>query len=513
MITSGIVMGSAFLAAAYMMDDSHDFFRGNRPVAKPRIQGDLPEHNLPRGINVPSDLMGLVYHERDFVNDAGISPTFWNDNRTFPGFKDDAIFDTKFGPCYGHTIPKVPNWQDEVDKQQTHKAIYHEKLSPMHAKAKHKNSGIVTNDNDLRGYCRPGFIILGAGKCGTSSLYHYLTDHPRVLPASEKQIHYFKYYTRKSMKWYLEHFPTAANFLATGTLMTGEASPGYLPYPDVAHLLPERMPGTRLIVVGRDPIERAYSSFMYSYIDPHVAFLERGSLRGIPGGLSREEYLSTYLFSFEETVRAELKVLKDCLAEPNGKAIVEAKKKYGQLSWFQKGFRENPLLADLDSFCYGGRVSKTILRAQWADLVKEFPKKVILDKNTHLLQSHVGRSIYALPLEWWYTQYDANDIFFVCTEDLKDLSGNGMEPLRQWLGLPVYNFSSILQGGAYNVGGHGEMKYDKEISWSEATKANATGAFAHKEIPLSPELRKELEDFFKPYNERLYKLVGKRCQW
>lgn len=45
---------------------------------------------------------------------------------------------------------------------------------------------------DTSGMCRPGFLIIGAGKCGTSSLYHYLTDgHPRILPAVQKQIGYF----------------------------------------------------------------------------------------------------------------------------------------------------------------------------------------------------------------------------------------------------------------------------------------------------------------------------------
>ena len=52
----------------------------------------------------------------------------------------------------------------------------------------------VRNPSDLSNLCRPGFIIIGAGKCGTSSLYHYLVGHPRVLPAVQKQIHYWVYH-------------------------------------------------------------------------------------------------------------------------------------------------------------------------------------------------------------------------------------------------------------------------------------------------------------------------------
>ena len=58
---------------------------------------------------------------------------------------------------------------------------------------RHKDGGLnVEQFESVEGGCRPGFLIIGAGKCGTSSLYQYLVGHPRVVPAFEKQIHYFK---------------------------------------------------------------------------------------------------------------------------------------------------------------------------------------------------------------------------------------------------------------------------------------------------------------------------------
>jgi hypothetical protein len=105
----------------------------------------------------------------------------------------------------------------------------------------HNETTSALQENDISGYCRPGFIIIGAGKCGTSSLYHYLTDHPRIVPAREKQIHYFKFYPDRSLQWYYNHFPTTESFLLNAALMTGEASPGYLPYPDVANMVRSRM--------------------------------------------------------------------------------------------------------------------------------------------------------------------------------------------------------------------------------------------------------------------------------
>ena len=92
----------------------------------------------------------------------------------------------------------------------------------------YKKDYFNNEDELLEGHCRPGFLIIGQGKCGTSSLYHYLTAHPRVLPASEKQVHYFLYHTHQSLKWYYSHFPGIESFLGRGALMTGEASPGYM---------------------------------------------------------------------------------------------------------------------------------------------------------------------------------------------------------------------------------------------------------------------------------------------
>ncbi|KAI2503419.1 hypothetical protein MHU86_11048 [Fragilaria crotonensis] len=180
-------------------------------------------------------------------------------------------------------------------------------------------------------FCRPGFLIIGQGKCGTSSLYHYLVGHPRVLPASEKQIHYFKYYARYGFKWYMGHFPTAQSFMAHGALMTGEASPGYLPYPDVVALTKKEMPGTKIICVGRDPLGRSWSSYRYNYVNPALEIMRKGKAPGIARNMS-DEYYQKYLYSFEEMLRAELKTIKACLA-PGGPGEVGARERWGREPW------------------------------------------------------------------------------------------------------------------------------------------------------------------------------------
>lgn len=158
--------------------------------------------------------------------------TSGDDNDTLDEEKKGFII-PHLGPCY------LPQHQKDMDNIQWSKLIndhFHEPheernisypMPYMHGRPRTQQEEQKQQQN-LENYCRPGFIIIGAGKCGTSSLYHYLVGHDRVMPAKDKQIHYFKYFTKRPMSWYLSHFYSAKDFLSSGGLMTGEASPGYL---------------------------------------------------------------------------------------------------------------------------------------------------------------------------------------------------------------------------------------------------------------------------------------------
>lgn len=366
-----------------------------------------------------------------------------------------------------------------------------------------------------------------------SSLYHYLTDHPRVLPAKKKQIHYFKvgpldeygfllaegvltflaqYYKSHPLKWYYNHFPTATSFLASGALMTGEASPGYLPYPGVVDRLRKVMPGSRMIAVGRNPLERAYSSYRYNYVTPTIEEMSKGRHRDGIAPNQPDEYYHKFLFSFEDMLRAELINLKACLA-PGGSAETGARETYSPLSWVKREMNRrnstgSPPLVDLDGFCYGEPINRTVIRAQWADMIAQHPEKVITASNAHLTQALLGRSLYALPLEWWYAVFPKNDIYFMCTEELSALNGEPMSRVASFLGLPHFNFSVIVQGGSYNVGEH--RGYDEEVSWQEVKKLDSLRS---ADSSLPEDFRREVLEFIRPFNERLFGLTGRRCNW
>ncbi len=112
----------------------------------------------------------------------------------------------------------------------------------------------------------PSLLIVGAQRCGTTSMYKTLTQHPAILPAvMHKGAHYFDTGYDHSRSWYLGHFPLlrkAASVEKTIGVapITGESSPYYLYHPLAAPRIAADLPDSRLLVLVRDPVERAYSA-------------------------------------------------------------------------------------------------------------------------------------------------------------------------------------------------------------------------------------------------------------
>lgn len=112
----------------------------------------------------------------------------------------------------------------------------------------------------------PDFIIIGAQKCGTTSLYQYLGQHPAIAPALKKEVHFFDSNFDRGVQWYRAHFPTVlyrhyARKVQGYRLITGEASPYYLFYPHAPRRVLELLPRVKLIVLLRNPVDRAYSHY------------------------------------------------------------------------------------------------------------------------------------------------------------------------------------------------------------------------------------------------------------
>ena len=113
----------------------------------------------------------------------------------------------------------------------------------------------------------PDFLIIGAQKCGTTSLYSYLIQHPGIVSAKKKEIHFFgNPETRKRGEaWYRGHFPSRSYRKSLEKKLgyspiTGEATPD-MNQPFMPKLVHELLPNAKLIAIFRNPIDRAFSQY------------------------------------------------------------------------------------------------------------------------------------------------------------------------------------------------------------------------------------------------------------
>ena len=106
---------------------------------------------------------------------------------------------------------------------------------------------------------KPDFLIIGTQRGGTTTLFSLLSAHPGIFMPEEKEVHYFDLNYQKVIDWYTEKFSTSVK---ASTAITGEASPYYLYHPHVPARVAKDLPEVKLIVLLRDPVDRAYSNYM-----------------------------------------------------------------------------------------------------------------------------------------------------------------------------------------------------------------------------------------------------------
>lgn len=103
-----------------------------------------------------------VYNASDFINEFGIIPPYWIDGSS-PYHPVETKSDS-VGPCFISNTPV--QWNDPGEQN---------RFPP---------SGVGPNKNDWANYCLPGFLIIGAGKCGTSVRLHRRTKHTEKLDST-----------------------------------------------------------------------------------------------------------------------------------------------------------------------------------------------------------------------------------------------------------------------------------------------------------------------------------------
>jgi hypothetical protein len=119
----------------------------------------------------------------------------------------------------------------------------------------------------------PNLIVIGAAKCGTTSLHAYLDEHPEIAMSREKELHFFvdRKNWGRGIEWYEAQFDASAP-------VRGESSPGYSAYPlyeGVAERMARVVPDVKLVYLVRDPVERVVSHYTHRTVNwPEMGTIE-----------------------------------------------------------------------------------------------------------------------------------------------------------------------------------------------------------------------------------------------
>ncbi|MEZ5275605.1 MAG: sulfotransferase [Opitutaceae bacterium] len=183
----------------------------------------------------------------------------------------------------------------------------------------------------------PNFLIIGASKAATTSLYHHLAAHPEVFMSRVKEVNFFAYsptglgfppewekdkhhqFPAKTIEEYAALFDDAI-----GCKATGEASPLYLDSPLAPEAIRKRLPDVRLIVSLRNPVDRILSDFKMRLrcgfstdsfeeaFQPGKQLYELGFVSGLLGNyLDRFDRRQIKMLLFDDIVSAPASVMAD----------------------------------------------------------------------------------------------------------------------------------------------------------------------------------------------------------
>ena len=168
---------------------------------------------------------------------------------------------------------------------------YYSQLSHYHRKSRFLQrypyeAGKPWNGDQSYG---PNFTIVGPWKCATSSLYRYISQHPDVVPAYVKEIHFFNQNFHYGIDWYLAHFPPIPQ---GEVFISGEATPSYLSHRETPSRIFKSFPEVKPIAILRNPVDRTISHYnmalrynlvkgdILDYTKPIIDRINSGRLEG-----------------------------------------------------------------------------------------------------------------------------------------------------------------------------------------------------------------------------------------
>jgi hypothetical protein len=155
----------------------------------------------------------------------------------------------------------------------------------------------------------PNFLVIGAARCGTTSLYHYLGQHPAIYMSPKKEPNFFAFAGETTegrgagfQKMVMRSRTTPSTYLAlfdgvTTETRYGEASVRYMVFPRTIINIRRYAPTAKLIAVLRDPVERAYSHFLLHIRDKKEPIQDFDRALAAEPARLREDWKESYQYA------------------------------------------------------------------------------------------------------------------------------------------------------------------------------------------------------------------------
>lgn len=162
----------------------------------------------------------------------------------------------------------------------------------------------------------PNFLFLGVDKAGSSWLHEALLRHPQVYLTPAKDLYFFDRYYDRGLEWYAGQFRGAAASHA----VVGEICPDYLASPHAPERIRSSLGDVRLMATLRDPVSRAYSSFLYMRKHGEGPPTFRAALRSFPDLIEHGRYgtqLRRYRSTFDPRL-LHVALFDDLQSDPQG---------------------------------------------------------------------------------------------------------------------------------------------------------------------------------------------------
>jgi hypothetical protein len=136
----------------------------------------------------------------------------------------------------------------------------------------------------LKEFWQPDALIIGAQKSGTTPLYKFISQHPNIV-YKDNEVHFFDINYQKGVHWYQSQFPkrTKDHFFIV------DKSPYYILHPKVPELVDATYPDVKIIMILRNPVDRAYSQYMMNISSGQEPLSFEGALNAEDKRLAGEE--------------------------------------------------------------------------------------------------------------------------------------------------------------------------------------------------------------------------------